>query len=142
MVLRVFRLFRLARALRLLVQFRTLWMLVQGLIHSCSTIFYTVVLITLILYIFSCIGVETIAIPYIDEQSDFGDLVREYWSSVPNCMLSLVRFVTLDSIGSIYEPMIKQQNHLIMFFMPFLLIVSIALMSSAQLSCYRCLPVK
>mmetsp|Transcript_15256 Transcript_15256/g.45781 ORF Transcript_15256/g.45781 Transcript_15256/m.45781 type:complete len:627 (+) Transcript_15256:89-1969(+) len=129
LLLRVFRLFRLARALRLLVQFRTLWMLVQGLIHSSSTILFTVGLIVMLLYIFSCISMEVLAIPFADEPGPFGDIVRNHWSSIPASMLTLVRYVNLDSISGMYEPMIKENNALLLFFMPFLLLVSIALMN-------------
>ena len=37
MLVRMFRLARLARAVRLLVTFQTLWMLVQGLVRSTYT---------------------------------------------------------------------------------------------------------
>merc|ERR1719333_892923 len=60
MVLRVMRLLRLARSVRLLVQFKTLWMLVRGLLTSATTMFYTFMLMILILYVFACLGVEII----------------------------------------------------------------------------------
>ena len=44
-------------------------------------------------------------------------------------MLSLVQFVTLDSIGSIYAPLVRKDPLLLIFFMLFILIVSIALMN-------------
>merc|ERR1719265_2511921 len=60
MVLRIMRLLRLARSVRLLVQFKTLWMLVRGLLSSAGTMFYTFGLMMLILYVFACLGVELI----------------------------------------------------------------------------------
>merc|ERR1719421_2778035 len=60
MVLRMFRLGRLARAIRLIAQFRTLWTLVRGLFGNIDTVMYTFILIFIILYIFACMGIELI----------------------------------------------------------------------------------
>eukprot|EP00440_Ansanella_granifera_P050368 gb/GFBE01054588.1/.p1 GENE.gb/GFBE01054588.1/~~gb/GFBE01054588.1/.p1 ORF type:complete len:535 (+),score=120.48 gb/GFBE01054588.1/:1-1605(+) len=130
MVLRVLRLFRLVRAVRLLVQFKTLWMLVRGLLSSASTILYTFLLISLMLYITACLAVEMITKPYRDTTDEvMAELVSTYWSDIPNIMLTLVQFVTFDSIGAIYSPMIARDPMLMILFLPFLLIVSISLMN-------------
>ena len=34
---------------------------------------------------------QVITIPYVDEESPFGDMVREYWCDVPTSMLTLIR---------------------------------------------------
>merc|ERR1719443_42577 len=93
MVLRVMRLLRLARSLRLLSQFKTLWMLVRGLLSSASTMFYTFALMILILYVFACLGVELITKDnklYTDP--DVGEHVQEFFPSVLTTMLTLVQF--------------------------------------------------
>merc|ERR1719361_2527723 len=56
MVMRLLRLARLARTLRLLIQFQDLWALVRGLMSSMGTMIYTVLLLTLMLYLFACLG--------------------------------------------------------------------------------------
>mmetsp|Transcript_5903 Transcript_5903/g.10541 ORF Transcript_5903/g.10541 Transcript_5903/m.10541 type:complete len:561 (-) Transcript_5903:23-1705(-) len=130
LVLRVLRLFRLVRAVRLLVQFKTLWMLVRGLLNSAGTILYTCMLISLMLYITACLAVELITKPHMNSGDEFMEgMVKLHWSSIPEIMLTLVQFVTFDSIGSIYAPMIKRDPKLLIIFIPFLLIVSIALMN-------------
>lgn len=133
MVLRVFRLLRLARALRLLVAFRTLWMLVRGLLMSGVTMTYTFALIFLILYIFACMGVEVFTKDYAVRESDsaYDGIIREHFTDIPTTMLTLIQFVTLDSVGAIYKPMIERGQNwfIIVYFVCFILMVSISLMN-------------
>merc|ERR1719197_2267046 len=44
-------------------------------------------------------------------------------------MLTLVQFLTLDSIGTIYAPMIMVEPSLVLYFVTFLLVCSIAMMN-------------
>jgi len=44
-------------------------------------------------------------------------------------MLTLIQFMSFDSVGQIYRPMIEADPVLLMYFVPFLLIVSIVLMN-------------
>merc|ERR1719428_2615813 len=104
--MRVLRLFRLARMLRMVVEFRTLWMLVRGLIGASSTILYTALLILLILYIFACLAVEMITQnPLTSSDEAFRVIVDQYWCDIPTIMLTLVAFVFQDSAAGIYAPM-------------------------------------
>lgn len=133
MVLRVFRLLRLARALRLLVAFRTLWMLVRGLLMSGGTMTYTFALIFLILYIFACMGVEVFTKDYAVRDADpaYNEIVEMHFADIPTTMLTLVQFVTLDSVGAIYKPMIERGKNwfIIVYFVTFILMVSVSLMN-------------
>merc|ERR1719471_144963 len=56
-------------------------------------------------------------------------IVQEYFRNIPVGMLTLVQFVTVDSIASIYHPLIIADSHLLPFFVMFILVVSIALMN-------------
>eukprot|EP00930_Biecheleria_cincta_P028971 TRINITY_DN20164_c0_g1_i1.p1 TRINITY_DN20164_c0_g1~~TRINITY_DN20164_c0_g1_i1.p1 ORF type:complete len:564 (-),score=86.41 TRINITY_DN20164_c0_g1_i1:21-1481(-) len=130
MVLKILRLFRLARAVRLLVQFKTLWMLVRGLLCSASTIFFTCVLMVLALYIFACLCVELISRPYQNgDDAEMSALVRKYFPNLEVSMLTLLRFVFFDNTFEIYEPMLMRNPWLAILFALFLLIVSIAMMN-------------
>jgi hypothetical protein len=131
MVLRVMRLLRLARSVRLLVQFKTLWMLVRGLLTSASTMFYTFMLMLLILYVFACVGIEIITKDQdIRSDEELGPLVDYYFSSVSRIMLTLVQFVTLDSIALVYTPLIHWSPFVLGFyFIFFIIVVSISLMN-------------
>ncbi|CAD7956622.1 unnamed protein product [Amoebophrya sp. A25] len=138
-VFRVLRLLRLARAVRLIITFKTLWLLVRGLLTSADTITFTLLLITMTVYVFAVVGIELITknkqffldrddgthVPpgYIDE------MMNTEFRDVPAVMLTLFGFATLDSVNRIYAPMIKVQPFLIFYFMPFILIVSIAMMN-------------
>eukprot|EP00933_Yihiella_yeosuensis_P004341 TRINITY_DN10870_c1_g1_i3.p1 TRINITY_DN10870_c1_g1~~TRINITY_DN10870_c1_g1_i3.p1 ORF type:complete len:586 (-),score=124.87 TRINITY_DN10870_c1_g1_i3:184-1941(-) len=130
MLVRAFRLARLARALRLMVQFQTLWRLVQGLMHSVGTLLWTFLLIMILIYILAIVGMEFIALdeslpldhPYnqtvLDNFRDFGDAI-----------MTLLQVFSFDSIGGIYRPLIKQNMILFFYFMGTMLILSIALMN-------------
>jgi len=130
LVLRMLRLFRLARALRLLVQFKTLWMLIRGLIGSAGTIAYTFSLIILILYVSSCMAAELITKKMrYSEDDEVRTLVLNNFPNIPITMLTLLRFVSLDSMSTIYQPLIMEDPLLLCFFLPFILVVSISLMN-------------
>jgi voltage-gated sodium channel len=130
LVLRMLRLFRLARAVRLLVQFKTLWMLIRGLMGSAGTIAYTFGLILLILYIFSCMAMELITKKMRDSEDEvIQALVTNSFPNIPIAMLTLLQFVSMDSIASIYHPLIVEDPVLLVFFLPFILVVSISLMN-------------
>lgn len=130
MVLRVLRLFRLARALRLLVQFKTLWMLVRGLLTSAGTICYTFLLIFVLLYVASCLVMELVTKPGREsDDEDMRRMVKDYWSNLFHIMMTLMQFVTFDGPSSIYAPMMHKNPLLVFFFVPFILVCSIALMN-------------
>merc|ERR1719502_2459103 len=93
LVLRTFRLARLARTVRLLAQFKVLWMLVRGLLSSAGTMAYIFILFFLILYVFACMGVELITKPQFAlneweraENPDYDKLVMDHWANIPVSM--------------------------------------------------------
>jgi voltage-gated sodium channel len=136
LVLRTFRLARLARSVRLLAQFKVLWMLVRGLLSSAGTMAYVFVLFALILYVFACMGVEVITKPHLaltpaerEENLEYDGLVTTYWGSIGVTMLTLMMFSTVDSVGAIYMPMCKHRPELAFYFIPFLLLVTLCLMN-------------
>ena len=63
MLLRMFRLARLARTVRLLAQFKVLWMLVRGLFASAGTMVYVTLLASLVVYVFGVLSLEVITKP-------------------------------------------------------------------------------
>jgi len=133
MVLRGARLFRLAKTLRLLLKFRELWMLVRGLLNSASTMLYTMVLVSIILYIFSAMAIELITNHRYargpEAREAFSEHVEAHFSSIGVTMLTLMQFVTLDNIVLVYKPLIDEDMTLAVYFFGLILIVGIVLMN-------------
>lgn len=130
MVLRTMRLARLVRTVRLLVKFKVLWMLVLGLLNSASTMFYTLVLLIIILYVFSAIGIELIANnPLAGTDPEFQEVAQLYFSTLPGTMLTLMQFVCLDTIGAIYRPLVEKDGILAIYFTAIIVIVPVVLMN-------------
>jgi voltage-gated sodium channel len=130
LVLRIFRLAKITRTVRLLSQFRALWMLVCGLLSSAGTMIYILVLLIIIIYVFACMGVEIFTKnSKLREDPTFDLYVERYWADLPVSMLTLIQFVNLDGIGAIYTPMVLSEPTTGIFFISFMLIVSICLMN-------------
>lgn len=130
LVFRILRLLRLLRALRLVAVFTTLWRLVQGLLYSCGTMLWTCTLVTATLYVFACCAVELITKDEIlREDPDVKPIIEHNFRNIPVAMLSLLQFVTCDSIHQIYWELVVKQPLFIFYFVPLLLIVAIALMN-------------
>lgn len=130
LILRALRLLRVIRALRMIKQMRAVWRLVSGLLTSCNTMMSTLALLSLVLYIFAVLGIEMIA---KDDslQADVvtNRIIQENFSSLWVIMMTLSQFVTMDSIASIYIPLIKKKPELSTYFVALVIIVSIALMN-------------
>jgi hypothetical protein len=97
---------------------------------------YVFLLFFLILYVFAIIGVEIITKPQLSlsdaerlENLEYDRLVTEHWETIPLSMLTLMMFATFDSVGTIYMAMIKRNPYLGIYFVAFMLLVSICLMN-------------
>ncbi|OLP77097.1 Voltage-dependent N-type calcium channel subunit alpha-1B [Symbiodinium microadriaticum] len=130
MVVRMLRLARLARAVRLMVQFQTLWQLVQGLMHSLTTLLWTFLLIMILMYVFAILGMEVIT---IDTRSDpgtaYNTVAAANFRSFQDAILTLLQIFSLDSIGSIYRPLVNHRMFLFFYFIAAILVLAIALLN-------------
>ena len=88
----------------MLVAFKTLWQLVRGLLSSAGTMFYTFVLVTLILYVAGIMALELITKQrhHFEEDEEALWLIDRHFPELGITMLTLVQFVTLDSAGAIH----------------------------------------
>jgi len=127
-MLKMIRLFRLAKTVRVLVQFRTLWMLVQGLMYAVMPMFWTAILMTVVIYVFAVIAMETISVSDADGDSNYSIAAHQY-DTLGGSMLTLMQFMTLDSVATIYRPLIFAKPWLLVYFLVFLLLGPIALMN-------------
>jgi len=132
-ILRTLRLMRLARTIKLLKRVRVLWMLVKGLMESVATMANTLILLLIVMYLFSCISMEIITTSELavgdTADPEFKEIVDKYFCNIPTTMLTLVQFLTLDSIGAIYKPLTERQPLLVFYFAAVILIVSIVILN-------------
>mmetsp|Transcript_7817 Transcript_7817/g.17321 ORF Transcript_7817/g.17321 Transcript_7817/m.17321 type:complete len:700 (+) Transcript_7817:70-2169(+) len=130
MVLRTCRVFRLTKTVRFLIMFKELWMLVRGLLTAIKTMIYTLLMLTIMLYIFSTIGIEVITKNgSMREDPELREHIDTHFGSIPEAMLTLLQFVTLDSMNLIYVPLVRHSWVLAVYFIAIILSVSIALMN-------------
>merc|ERR1712194_648011 len=92
---------------------------------------YTFLLMFLILYVSGVLAIELITKNRTSYEDDpeLLEIIDSCFGSLFKAMLTLVQFVTLDSIGGIYSPLINREPLLAFFFMSFTLVVAVALMN-------------
>jgi len=133
LVLRVARLLRLARTMRLVVKFRDLWMLAQGLLNSLNTLVHTLALGLVLLYIVGCVAMELIPLAMTANGEALDDstraLISDSFRSLPVTMLTLVQFITFDNVVYIYKPLIEADASLALFFMAAILLLGVVFMN-------------
>jgi len=128
MVIRLLRLIRIARLARLLVEFRTLWLLVEGLVNSMRSLIHIFVVLCIILYMFAVAALMVIR-PDETLGERYNLIVSKHFSSLPVALLTLAQGVIVDSFASIYSPLIMDRPSVAVYFVAFVLVVSIALMN-------------
>jgi len=128
LILRMIRLLRLVRAVRMMTHFRALWKLKKGFCQCAPTMLSAFSIMLMILYVFSCIGADIIGKAQWDDPA-IAEHVRNHFSSVPRTLLSLIQFITGDSISSLYFPLVVNRPELSLFFVALIMMVTLALMN-------------
>lgn len=130
LMLRCARLLRLAKTVRFLMRFRELWMLVQGLAHSASTMVYTILLLFVVLYIFACLILQLLyKHPLLEQDEVFAETVNENFSDLSTTMVTLLQFVSFDNIVHVYKPLGDRDPLLLAYFVIVMLVVGIVIMN-------------
>lgn len=130
LIVRGLRLLRLVRALRMVNHFKIMWRLVYGLLTAAETILATSALILVFMFVFSCVAVEVISKDKrLAGLEDTGFIISEYFGNLGKTVMTLMQFVTMDSLATIYFPLIVEEPLLLCFFLPILIFVSIGLMN-------------
>lgn len=129
LILRMMRLLRLGRTIRLIRVFSRIhefWLLVRGFANGISIMMCTVVMFTLIIYVFSCLGVELITKHPLNEQDEeFKEHVERHFPNLPMTMLTLARFAVLDNTSEVYVPLVTRDPWLFIYFGLILLVISV-----------------
>lgn len=110
--------------------FKIMWRLVYGLLTAAETILATSALILVFMFVFSCVAVEVISKDKrLAGLEDTGFIISEYFGNLGKTVMTLMQFVTMDSLATIYFPLIVEEPLLLCFFLPILIFVSIGLMN-------------
>jgi hypothetical protein len=101
---------------------------VRGLFNSLLTLVWTLLLLGILIFLFSIFALEIIE-PHEDYSEHYNEVAYENFGNMPKALLTLLQGVTLDSVGSVYRPLILEQPFLVLYFLGFIFLVSIALMN-------------
>mmetsp|Transcript_49922 Transcript_49922/g.117505 ORF Transcript_49922/g.117505 Transcript_49922/m.117505 type:complete len:547 (+) Transcript_49922:65-1705(+) len=130
LVVRGLRLLRLVRALRMISHFKVMWRLVYSLLTAGQTMLSATALIMLSLFIFGCVSIEMIhSEPDLLKTEETATIVREHFGSLQRAIITLIQFVTLDSIAAVYYPLVQAKPYLLVIFAPMLIVISVGLMN-------------
>lgn len=111
LILRGLRLLRLVRALRMISYFKVMWRLVYSLLTAGATMLSTTALLTLALFISGCVAVEVITKDEaLKSHPVTGPIVEKYFANLFTSILTLLQFVTLDSIAAVYFPHLRAKT--------------------------------
>lgn len=121
---RILRLARLCRSLRMLPEFKELWVLVQGLTDSARLMLWTYVIVGAVLWVFG-IG----AVDLIGRSEVFADNeeIQEWFGSPGAAVFTLFQIMTLDSWTQISRPVITEMPETLLLFGLFIGIASFVL---------------
>jgi len=118
------------RSLKGVNRFRIVWHLLHGLLNSGQVLLATFSLLVLAIYIAACIGVEIITKDAtLVNNPQVSSIVSNSFGSLRVTMLTLLQFLTLDSIYQIYIPLVIEKPGLMLYFLAIILILPITLMN-------------
>jgi voltage-gated sodium channel len=132
--LRMLRGFRIFRVVGILKQFRELFIILHSLSSATKAIFWSTVLIVIVLIMWSLVAVEMINGLVIDVAEDGGfrdcERCKDSFSSVWSAMLSLVEFIISgDNFGYLALPLIEKYPFSVLFFIGVFATITLGLMN-------------
>jgi voltage-gated sodium channel len=127
---RLFRLGKLVRPLRLIGQFRSVWLLVRGMFRSFFHVLTTFILIALFLFIFGCLILELIAKdPLRDTDLSYDSLIEFYFPDLYTTLISLSQFVILDNVYEIYREIVLKNPTWTIIFSALVITIPVSLLT-------------
>lgn len=124
-VLRILRLLRITRIIRLLRFFKTLWLLITGVLDAMGTLVWAWVLITIIIFVFAVFMTRVLGIPHASSNQE----VREQFGRVENSMFTFFQVMTLEGWPSIARSAMKFEPWIWVVFIVFLLTTTFSIMN-------------
>jgi uncharacterized membrane protein (DUF106 family) len=128
-IARVLRLLRLTYGLRAVEWGVDFYKLATGLMNSVRTIVSAFVLIFGAMYLFACVGVEICNSEKLQAHPETADIVDVHFGSVFKALLTFSQFINADSIAAIYNPLIRVEPWLAVYFMLGILVIAVSLMN-------------
>eukprot|EP00931_Biecheleriopsis_adriatica_P008484 TRINITY_DN109667_c0_g1_i1.p1 TRINITY_DN109667_c0_g1~~TRINITY_DN109667_c0_g1_i1.p1 ORF type:complete len:670 (+),score=113.23 TRINITY_DN109667_c0_g1_i1:70-2079(+) len=129
MVLRTLRLLRLGRTVRLFRIFSRIhefWILVRGFLNGLGLMLCTGIILTVFIYVFSCLGVELVTKhPFNESDEAFREHVQRYFPNLAVTMMTLLRFAVLDNTSEVYTLLVLQDPWLFIYFGAITLVISL-----------------
>lgn len=125
-VLRAIRLFHSVNESVHKEELKELAMLLHGLKHGVSMLFWVGVMITFLLYLFALFATELVA-----KHEDFKheEEVQDQFGEVSLSMFSLFQILTLDRWTGIVRPLMRRQSWTVYFFIFFISLASFVMMN-------------
>lgn len=126
-LLRLMRLLRLVKLLQVLRRFRNLWLMVQGLVESVSTLNWVILMLCLVMYSFAvCLR---LAVDCKGAFSDWADC-EQFFGTIPRIMYSLVQVLTLESWNmTIGRPLVEREPMLFALLLLFIFLTTFGLLN-------------
>ncbi|CAE7213027.1 Scn10a [Symbiodinium sp. CCMP2456] len=126
-IVRVLRILRLLRLIRLMKLFKNLWLIIVGFRESLSTLFWVLMLLSVVVYVFAIFLRLTLS---CSEQHPRWLECDDYFGSMPKAMYTLFQIITLESWSQEFaRPIVKQQPIFFIFFMFFLFLTTFGILN-------------
>ncbi|KAF4675085.1 hypothetical protein FOL47_008260 [Perkinsus chesapeaki] len=126
-VLRALRLVRLARAVRLLPVFKEMWLLLKGLLDSVLLMLWTLIIVTVLLFMFAVWGVEIIG---RNPEVAADPLTSSLFPTLHEGMFTLFQVLTLDTwADTVARPLMVHLPRIGLYFVAFITVVVFVLMN-------------
>ena len=126
-IVRILRMLRLLRLIRLMKLFKNLWLIIVGFRESLSTLFWVLMLLTVVIYVFAIFLRYTLNC--LDAFKDWDDC-GEYFGSMPAAMYTLFQVITLESWSQVFaRPILKVQPAFFIVFLLFLFLTTFGILN-------------
>eukprot|EP00434_Breviolum_minutum_P034140 symbB.v1.2.030206.t1/scaffold3381.1/size58006/1 len=118
---------KLSTRLTLRKLFKNLWLIIVGFRESLSTLFWVLMLLTVVIYVFAIFLRYTLNC--LDAFKDWDDC-GEYFGSMPAAMYTLFQVITLESWSQVFaRPILKVQPAFFIVFLLFLFLTTFGILN-------------